>query len=100
MSDLGYNRPMKLPRKGVINQLRSIQFQNDIPLINVKFFTTRESPLTAEKTRHSQKETNELKIVSSYDPEIPLLGIYQARTIIQKDRCTLCVHNGQDLEAP
>ena len=36
--------------------------------------------------------------MSSYDPEIPLLGMYQDRTIIQKDRCTLCVHNSQDLE--
>ena len=29
-----------------------------------------------------------LKTELSYDPEIPLLGIYPAKTIIQKDRCT------------
>ena len=29
-----------------------------------------------------------LKIELSYDPEIPLLGIYQKQIIIQKDRCT------------
>ena len=29
-----------------------------------------------------------LKIALSYDPEIPLLGIYPEKTIIQKDTCT------------
>ena len=29
-----------------------------------------------------------LKIELSYDPEIPLLGIYAEKTIIQKDTCT------------
>ena len=29
-----------------------------------------------------------LKIELSYNPAIPLLGIYPDKTIIQKDRCT------------
>ena len=29
-----------------------------------------------------------LKIELSYDPEVPLLGIYLEKTIIQKDTCT------------
>ena len=29
-----------------------------------------------------------LKIVLSYDPAIPLLGMYSEKTIIQKDKCT------------
>ena len=29
-----------------------------------------------------------LKIELPYDPAIPLLGIYQEKTIIQKDTCT------------
>ena len=30
---------------------------------------------------------NKLKIVLPYDPAIPLLGIYQEKTLIQKDPC-------------
>ena len=29
-----------------------------------------------------------LKIVLPYDPEIPLMGIYPEKTIIQKESCT------------
>ena len=34
------------------------------------------------------KDLNKLKIELSYDPAIPLLGIYLDKTIIQKDTCT------------
>ena len=35
------------------------------------------------------KFLKKLKIELSYDPAIPLLGIYPEKTIIQKDICTL-----------
>ena len=37
-----------------------------------------------------------LNIELPYDPEIPLLGIYSEKNIIQKDRT---VYNNQDMEA-
>ena len=45
-----------------------------------------------------------LKIELSYEPAIPLLGIYLEKTRIQKDACTPDVHcstvyNNQDMEA-
>ena len=54
---------------------------------------------TCSREDSAQTKGNKLKIVPSCDPEIPCLGIYQDRTTIQKDRCTLCVYNSQDLEA-
>jgi len=45
-----------------------------------------------------------LKIELPYDPEIPLLGIYPEKTIIQKDTCNPDVHfstiyKSQNMEA-
>ena len=36
----------------------------------------------------TQRFLRRLKIELSYDPAIPLLGIYLEKTIIQKDTCT------------
>jgi len=33
-----------------------------------------------------------LKIEAPYDPEIPFLGTYPEKTLIQKDACTPSVH--------
>ena len=46
-----------------------------------------------------------LKIELPYDPSIPLLGIYQDKTLIQKDTCTpyvhsSTIHNSQHMETP
>ena len=46
-----------------------------------------------------------LKIELPYDPAIPLLGIYPAKTIIQKESCTkmfiaALFTISQDMEAP
>jgi len=35
-----------------------------------------------------RESLKKLKVELSYDPEIPLLGIYPERTIIQKHTCT------------
>ena len=44
-----------------------------------------------------------LKIELPYDPEIPLLGIYPEKTIIQKVMChnvhCSCIYSSQDMEA-
>ena len=38
------------------------------------------------------KQTNKLKIELSYDPAIPLLGIYPEKDMFQKDACTPMQH--------
>ena len=35
----------------------------------------------------------------TYDPAIPLLGIYLDKSIVQKDTCSI-IHNSQDMETP
>ena len=44
-----------------------------------------------------------LKIESTYDPAILLLGIFPEKTVIQEDTCTpiytAALHNRQDIEA-
>ena len=42
-----------------------------------------------------------LKIELSYNPAIPLLGIYPKKTLIEKDTCTVhcsTIHNSQDMQ--
>ena len=51
-----------------------------------------------------KKKKKKLKTELAYDSEIPLLGIYLKKAIIQKDICTPIVHcstiyNSQDTEA-
>ena len=49
------------------------------------------------------RDFRKLKIELSYDPAIPLQGLYPGETIIQKDAIYPCIHNGtihnsQDME--
>ena len=43
------------------------------------------------------KKKKKLKLEPTYDPAIPLLGIYPEETIIQKDTC-IFAYNSQDME--
>ena len=60
--------------------------------------------IDTDTMENSMETLKKLKIELSYDPEIPFLGIYLKKAIIQKDICTPIVHcstiyNSQDREA-
>ena len=50
-----------------------------------------------------EKKKRKIYIELPYDPAIPLLGVCQDKTIIQKDTCTpyvhcSMIHNSEDME--
>ena len=71
-------------------------------LVTLKFLPL-ECKLVQPLWKTVRRFLKKLKIELPYDPEIPLLGIYPEKTLIQKDTCIPYVHsstiyNSQDTE--
>ena len=75
-------------RMAIINKSTKNKSQRGCGEKGTILYSWWESKLVQPLQRRIQRFLKKLNIELSYDPAIPLLGIYLDKTIIQKDTCT------------